>query len=103
MPLIEILRDDDTDVLEMPVTDVTDTTDIGLPAKCVLFDDDYHTFDEVIGQIIKATKCSFPKAERYTNEVHTKGKSIVFEGDLSRCMNVSSVLEEIALRTQVEL
>ena len=34
-------------------------TNIHLGSRVILFNDDLHTFEEVISQIIKATKCSF--------------------------------------------
>lgn len=84
-------------------TDVLDTISVGFAAKVILFDDDIHTFDEVIVQIIKATGCTPEQAEAMTYEVHTRGKSVVFEGDFVECLRVSSILEEIALHTQVEM
>ncbi len=73
------------------------------PTKVILFNDEVHTFDEVIGQIIKATGCDQPRAEALTWEVHSAGKACVFEGDLTRCVEVSHVLEEIELMTQIEV
>jgi len=73
------------------------------PAKVILFNDDYHTFDEVIDQLIKAIGCDRAKAETLTWEVHTKGKAAVFEGPMDDCLKVSNVLEEIALSTQIEV
>lgn len=75
--------------------------DVGLPFKVVLYNDDWHTFDEVIEQIIKAINCSMQKARDLTFEVHVKGKAIVFFGPLPECLKVSSVLEEIELHTQI--
>ncbi|WKZ70697.1 MAG: ATP-dependent Clp protease adaptor ClpS [Melioribacteraceae bacterium] len=75
--------------------------DVGLPFKVVLYNDDWHTFDEVIDQIIKAINCSLQKARDLTFEVHVKGKAIVFFGPLPECLKVSSVLEEIELHTQI--
>lgn len=94
--------DDDTDVLTAPDTDVLEDTGTDLEAKCILYNDDWHTFEEVTEQIMKATGCSYDKAEAHTHEVHFKGMSIVFTGDFMRCLRVSDVLEEIKLRTQVE-
>src|ERR1043165_9858422 len=74
-----------------------------LPAKVILFNDEVHSFEEVIFQIIKATGCDLPRAEQLTCEVHNTGKAMVFEGVLSRCMQVSAVLEEIELMTQIEV
>ena len=75
--------------------------DIGLESRVILFNDDWHSFEEVISQIIKAIGCTFEQARDYTFEVHVKGKSIIFNGPMSKCLKVSSVLEEIALFTQI--
>jgi ATP-dependent Clp protease adapter protein ClpS len=73
------------------------------PAKVILFNDEAHTFDEVITQLIKALKCTSQHAEELTWEVHNVGKAAVFTGELVKCMQVSSVLEEIKLMTQIEV
>lgn len=78
-----------------------ETTGQELSSRVVLFNDDWHTFDDVINQLIKATKCSFEKARDYAFEVHVKGKAIVFNGSLNECLKVTTVLEEIALHTQI--
>jgi ATP-dependent Clp protease adapter protein ClpS len=80
----------------------TDTL-IEQPAKVILFNDEIHSFDEVIGQIIKATGCDTTKAEALTWEVHNSGKAMVFEGQMDNCLKVSHILEEIALNTQIEI
>jgi len=74
----------------------------GIESRVILFNDEWHTFEEVIVQIIKAIHCSFEVARDKTFEVHVKGKSIIFSGELDMCLKVSSVLEEIALHTQIE-
>lgn len=83
--------------------EVLDEVKVQHPAKAILFNDEVHTFDEVINQIIKATGCDFPTAEAMTWEVHNAGKSCVFTGELVKCLQVTSILEEIELMTQVEL
>lgn len=88
-PILEI--DDDT------------TTHTDEPARAILFNDEVHTFDEVIAQIKKATGCGQTKAEALTWEVHSKGKACVCEGTMERCIRVTSILEEIQLHTQIEL
>jgi ATP-dependent Clp protease adaptor protein ClpS len=70
--------------------------------RVVLFNDEEHTFDEVINQIIKAIRCSRQKAEKHTWEVHTRGRSIVYAGSMFLCLKVSSVLEEIAIKTEIQ-
>jgi ATP-dependent Clp protease adapter protein ClpS len=70
--------------------------------RVVLFNDDDHTFDEVIFQIIKAVRCPRAIAEKKTWEVHTKGRSIVYGGPMVNCIRVSAVLEEISLKTEIQ-
>ena len=82
-------------------SDVDIETNIGLISKVVLFNDDWHSFEEVITQLIKALGCTFEQARDYTFEVHVKGQSVVFTGPMSGCLKVTSVLEEIALLTQI--
>ncbi len=77
----------------------TDTLDA---YRVVLFNDEEHSFDEVIEQIIKATRCNRQKAEKHTWEVHTRGRSIVYIGSMFLCLRVSSILEEIALKTEIQ-
>jgi ATP-dependent Clp protease adapter protein ClpS len=73
------------------------------PAKVVLFNDEVHSFDEVIGQLIKALRCTESKAEGLALEAHNNGKAVVYSGEMVRCMEISSVLEEIRLMTQIEV
>ena len=70
--------------------------------RVVLFNDDVHTFDEVIFQIIKAVRCTRATAEKHTWEVHNNGRSIVYSGGITDCLRVSAILEEIALRTEIQ-
>jgi len=73
------------------------------PARVILFNDEVHSFDEVISQLIKALKCDTITAEGLTWEVHNNGKATVFEGPMEESVKVSGVLEEIALHTQIEV
>jgi ATP-dependent Clp protease adapter protein ClpS len=90
-PDIVTQKQDDGDVL------------VQSPAKVILYNDEVHTFDDVIDQLIKATGCASTQAEAWAWEVHTKGKANVFEGTMDECLRVSGVLEEIALHTQIEV
>ena len=90
-PSRQLEQQDDTDVALQP------------PAKVILYNDEVHTFEEVIGQIIKATGCDQRQAESLTWEVHHSGKACVYEGEITRCVQVSHVLEEIELTTQIEV
>jgi ATP-dependent Clp protease adaptor protein ClpS len=78
-------------------------TGIAHPATVILFNDEVHTFDEVITQLVKALRCSQHRGEELALEAHTRGKAAVFSGSLLRCMEISGILEEIELMTQIEV
>jgi len=88
--------------IEAEETETISTIGINLSARVILYNDEHHTFDEVIMQIIKATQCSFERAEALTWEVHSRGLSNVYEGDFGKCLRVSGILEQIDLRTNIE-
>jgi ATP-dependent Clp protease adaptor protein ClpS len=72
-----------------------------LITRVFLYNDNYHSFPEVIAQVRKAIGCSKDEGSAVAWEVHTRGKALVFEGEMMDCLKVSSVLEEISLHTQV--
>ena len=94
-----------SETAEKPVLQDDSETDVGPqePATVILFNDEIHTFEEVINQIIKATGCSQTQAEALTWQVHSTGKAAVFEGSMTECLRVVGVLEEIALHTHIEV
>lgn len=88
----------EVDTMEQEEEDEEETT----PWRVILFNDEVHTFDEVIGQIIKATGCSQSKAEELTMKVHNEGKALVYEGSFEECFEVNGVLKEIQLITEIK-
>lgn len=88
---------------EQPVAEPELSTeeDVGISSRVLLFNDEWHTFEEVIVQIVKATNCTFERARDLAFEAHVKGRAVVFTGELQKCLRVSSILEEIDLRTQI--
>lgn len=89
------------EVLTQEITKTT-STDTGDHARVILFNDDWHTMNEVIAQLIKAINCSYAVAEKMALTAHHQGKCSVFAGPLMECLEVSSVLEEIDLKTSIE-
>jgi ATP-dependent Clp protease adapter protein ClpS len=83
------------------IPEIEEETTVGLECRVFLFNDDWHTFEEVIIQLIKAINCTFEKARDYAFEVHVKGKAHVYTGNLNACLKVTSILEEIELHTQI--
>jgi ATP-dependent Clp protease adaptor protein ClpS len=97
--MIQLTAGNDSDTRTEELVADVDTLDSW---RVVLFNDDKHTFDEVIFQIIKAVRCTRSIAEKHTWEVHTKGRSIVYSGNMTKCIHVSAILEEIALKTEIQ-
>jgi len=99
------MSDQKTILPDRPVPKKEDEVDVEIqePATVILFNDEIHTFDEVIDQLIKATGCDVGKAEALTWTVHHSGKAAVYEGPMPDCLKVVSILEEIALHTQIEM
>jgi ATP-dependent Clp protease adapter protein ClpS len=86
------------DVLERP----QDEESLDNPWKVVLYNDEEHTFDEVIRQLILALHCDHEKAFSLTLIVHQEGKAMVFEGAFESALRVQSILSEIELITELK-
>nr|BCX00170.1 MAG: ATP-dependent Clp protease adaptor protein ClpS [Bacteroidota bacterium] len=71
------------------------------PWRVILYNDDIHTFDEVILQLQKATGCSLERAEQIAWTAHTQGKAVAYEGEFEDCLRVQGVLREIGLITEI--
>ena len=72
------------------------------PWKVILYNDDIHSFEEVILQLIKATGCSTADAVRITFKAHLTGKALAFTGTFDECFRVNGILREIQLVTEIE-
>ncbi|MGE5479002.1 MAG: ATP-dependent Clp protease adaptor ClpS [Chloroflexota bacterium] len=87
---------------EQELASISVETNLTLAGKVILYNDEWHTFEDVAGQILKAIGCTSEHAEYLTWEAHLSGSATVYEGELTDCLRVSSVLEEIALETRIE-
>lgn len=100
------------DELVLSGTEVEETTEtkekeevkdaVDTPWRLILYDDDIHTFEEVISQLMKATGCSLAEAEEKTWKVHNEGKALVHEGEFEECLRIDGVLKEIQLVTEIK-
>ena len=81
--------------------DVIEETHVEALWRVILFNDDVHTFDEVIHQLILAAGCSGSQAEQLAWQVHTRGKAVVFDGQFEECFQVQSILRQIELITEL--
>lgn len=75
---------------------------IGRPHNVVLFNDENHSMDEVVSQIMKAAGCDPTRATSIMMEAHSNGRAIVITASLERCEHVAGILEEIRLGTKIE-
>lgn len=73
----------------------------GEPWRTVLFNCACHTFDEVENIVMKATRCTLSRARQISNEVHTRGSAVVYDGPRERCEAVADVIASIGLRVEV--
>lgn len=92
----------DPNTQEVTITENEVEISTTLSGRVILFNDEEHSFDEVINQIIKAINCDTETATSITYQAHSTGSSIVYSGDFQSCLRVSAILEEIDLLTQIE-
>lgn len=87
---------------ELETVDTTTGERIAEPWKVILYNDDIHSFDEVILQLIKALGCSTEKAAQIAFEAHNNGKAVAHTGPFEECFRVAGVLREIQLLVEIE-
>ena len=76
--------------------------DLDQPWMVILFNDDYHAFDQVVAQVRKAIGCSPGEAFQITYTAHTNGQAVAYVGGKAQCEHVASVLREIDLHVELE-
>lgn len=69
--------------------------------KTVLFNCDCHSFDEVERIVMKAVRCTLSRARAISNEVHTRGSAVIYDGPRERCEAVADVVAAIGLKVRV--
>jgi ATP-dependent Clp protease adapter protein ClpS len=91
-------------VAPLPVTipDVDKEHFPGEGFRVTLFNDDTHSMDEVVEQLLKALRCEIDVAVNITLRAHTRGSATVIIADQDRADFVASVLREISLVVSVE-
>ena len=72
------------------------------PWKVVLYNDEIHSFDEVILQVQKATGYSLVEATRISMEAYFKGKAVAYSGEFVDCNKVAGILREIGLLIEIQ-
>ncbi|ORY94367.1 hypothetical protein BCR43DRAFT_459965 [Syncephalastrum racemosum] len=81
---------------------------LGTPANsrssyaCILWNDEKHSFDEVIGIVMQATRCSKQQATRVAESVDANGRHVVqVSSDLSHLLEMANRIRTIKLAVTV--
>jgi len=67
----------------------------------VLYNDDFHNFEDVVHVVRLATGKSLQDSYTITLEAHNNGKAICFSGDMRDCRKVAKVLLNAGLVVEV--
>lgn len=83
------------------LVDTDSLTTPKIQPQVILFNDEFHFFEEVVYQLMLACNHSHDKAEELTISIDRVGKAKVYEGEIDACIIASDKLEEIRLKTQI--
>jgi ATP-dependent Clp protease adaptor protein ClpS len=75
---------------------------IDQPWVVILYNDDIHSFDEVVFQVQKATGFELAAAVTITLAAHLDGRAITYDGTLQDCERVAGVLRQIRLQVETD-
>jgi ATP-dependent Clp protease adaptor protein ClpS len=96
--LLPAPREKQDDLVEE--ADYTDTSGEGY--RVMLFNDEDHSMEEVVQQVMKALRCPRLDAEYITQRAHHSGRAVVTITDKSEAERIARILREIQLRVQVD-
>jgi ATP-dependent Clp protease adapter protein ClpS len=77
-------------------------SDINGPYIVIVYNDNWHSFPDVIVQLQKATGCTFRKAHDLSHAIDTHGRAVVYSGSQPDCEWVAGVLREIRLQVETD-
>lgn len=67
----------------------------------IVYDNDFNTWQEVVGVLRRATGCSEEEANIETWEVDNLGKSVVHHGSREECTRAAGIIRTIGIRVEV--
>ena len=68
----------------------------------ILYNDDFHVFDDVVIWVKTATGKTIDEAYSITLEAHMNGRAICFSGDKDSCNRVANILSGVGLIVEVD-
>jgi ATP-dependent Clp protease adapter protein ClpS len=72
------------------------------PYVVILYNDDYHSMEEVCAQLQKATGYNFERCETIMLEAHTRGRAIAYTGSQCDCERAANILRQIRLQVETD-
>ena len=72
------------------------------PYLVIVYNDNWHSFTDVIVQLQKATGCTFRKAHELSHRIDSFGRAVVYAGTQADCEWVAGVLREIRLQVETD-
>lgn len=73
------------------------------PWVVILYNDDWHTIDQVALQVALATGYPMLRSLEITMEAHSRGRAIAYTGSREECERVAAVLRRIRLQVETDL
>jgi ATP-dependent Clp protease adapter protein ClpS len=89
-----------TETITRPELDRSDGTGEG-GWIVIVFNNEYNTFEQVIGILQKATNCTLEEAEMETWEIHHLGRSLVHHGSKEECDRAADIIRTIGIKVEV--
>ncbi len=73
-----------------------------VPYVVILYNDDYHSMDEVVVQLQKATGYDIDRCIHIMLEAHTRGRAIAYTGSQTNCERAARILRQIRLQVETD-
>lgn len=72
------------------------------PYVVILYNDDYHSMEDVVSQIQKATGYNMERCIGIMLEAHTQGRAVTYSGSQEDCERAAAVLRQIRLQVETD-
>jgi ATP-dependent Clp protease adaptor protein ClpS len=82
--------------------DVAVEIEVGNKQRLILWNDDFNTFEHVIGCLVRYIKKTYDEAEGIAWIVHTRGKYILLEGQRRNLVEYYNILKLQGLTVSID-
>ena len=72
------------------------------PYIVILYNDDYHSMDEVVDQLQRATGYEMERCIKIMVEAHIRSRAIAFTGSEEECERCAQILRQIRLQVETD-